>query len=437
MPEGSTQEAGGLRSWLASPADTRQRNIRSVLVDGIGVGIVAGVSSFLAVFLVRLGASPLLVGLLTSMPALTGMLLAIPIGRFLERQRNMVPWYSRARALVQASFALMGLVPFFFAPEGSAVAIIAIWALVTLPQTIVNITFTVVMGAVAGPRQRQYVMSRRWAILGATTAITVALVGAVLDRLSFPLNYQVVFIASCLGGLLSFAFSSQISIPDNQPQAAAAEGRGLRDAWRVLRTNPTFGRFVLSAFVFNFGLNLALPLFPLYWVRELNASDFWIGLINTVNNGIVLVGYFMWTAVTRRKGNVLVLRLCAFGLVLYPLLTGLTGSVPPLLLYAALAGIFAAGLNLVLFDISLATVPPDRVASYIALYQLTTYVATLVAPLLGTFLAEWVGYAMALFVAAALRLAGAALFVALRVGESPERALRLSPAPDEPRAAGD
>jgi len=119
------------------------------------------------------------------------------------------------------------------------------------------------------------------------------------------------------------------------------------------------------------------------------------------------VGYFMWTAVTQRRGNVIVLRLCAFGLALYPLLTGLTGSVPPLLIYAAMAGIFSAGVNLVLFDISLATVPPDRVASYIALYQLTTYVATLVAPLLGTTLAGWLGYAPALFISAGLRLAGA------------------------------
>jgi Na+/melibiose symporter-like transporter len=405
-----------------NPTDIQKRNVRSVIIDGIGVGIVTGVSSFLAVFLVRLGASPVLVGLLTSMPALTGMLLAIPIGRFLERQHNMVPWYSRARALVQASFVLMGLVPFFLGNQEAALAIIVIWALVTVPQTVVGITFTVVMSAVAGPRMRQYLMSRRWSILGATTAISVALVGAVLDRISFPLNYQVVFLGSFLGGMLSFLFSSRITIPDNPPPDPAKRGAGgLREYSEMLRSNPPFARYVVSSLVFNFGINLALPLFPLYWVRELNASDFWIGLINTVNNGIVLVGYFMWTLVTRRWGNVLVLRLCAFGLVLYPLLTALTGRVEPLLLYAALAGIFGAGQALVAFDISLSTVPPERVAAFVALLQLTTYMAALAAPLLGTALAGMLGYGPALFVAAAIRLAGALLFVFLRVGEGGER----------------
>ena len=94
------QRGAALGRWVTQPASVEQRNTRHVLIDGIGVGIVSGVATFLSVFLVRLGASSFLVGLLTSMPALTGILLALPVGRMLERQRNIVPWYSRARVLV-------------------------------------------------------------------------------------------------------------------------------------------------------------------------------------------------------------------------------------------------------------------------------------------------------------------------------------------------
>jgi MFS family permease len=257
-------------------------------------------------------------------------------------------------------------------------------------------------------------------VLGVTTAITVAIVGWLLERLAFPLNYQMIFIGSFIGGMLSFAFSSQITIPDNKPALVGdnkpALGERLQTLRTTLRANASFSKFVLSSFVFNCGLTLALPLFPLYWVRSLGASDFWIGVINTVNSGIVMVGYFLWTMVVRRRGNGFVLRVCAFGLVLYPLLTGLTSVVPPLVFYAALAGIFGAGLNLVLFDISLATCPPERTASYIAMYQFTTYVATLLAPLLAPLLADALGFSTALFIAAALRLAGAGLFFILDVG---------------------
>lgn len=407
--------------WFTQPTSTEQRNVRNVLIDGIGVGIVSGIATFLSVFLARLGATPFTVSLLTSMPAMTGMLLALPIGRMLERQRNIVPWYSRARVWVLSSYALTGLVPFFFPGASAAIPIIIIWAIASVPQAIVNVAFTVVMGAVAGPSRRFYLMSRRWSVLGITTAIAVALAGVILDWIAFPLNYQVVFIASFLGGLLSFAFSSRISIPDNVSQAAAHKAHRpwrarLSEGVAAFRANAEFSRFVISAFVFNCGLSMSIPLLPLYWVRVVNASDTWIGLINTVNNGVLLGAYFLWVTVARKRGKRFALLACSLGLAFYPLLTGLTRIPQPLPIYAGLSGIFAAGLNLVLFDILLSSAPKERTASYVALYQTTTYVATFAGPTLGTVLASAWGYAPALFVSAGLRLAGFVLFLVLGVG---------------------
>src|SRR5262245_59196948 len=200
LPGSFPRALGRFVRSLTHPGSTQERNVRNVLIDGVGVGLVSGVSTFLSVFLVRLGASAFLVGLLTSMPALTGMALALPVGRLLERQRNVVPWYSRARVLVLGSYALTGLVPFVFPPNIAPIPIIVTWALVTVPQTIVNVAFTIVMGAVAGADRRYYLMSRRWSVLGLTTALSVALAGALLNTISFPLNYQLVFIGSFAGG---------------------------------------------------------------------------------------------------------------------------------------------------------------------------------------------------------------------------------------------
>jgi hypothetical protein len=407
--------------WLRHPASVQQRNVRNVVIDGIGVGIVQGVASFLPVFLVRLNASPLLVGLLTALPAVTGMLLVLPIGRFLDRQRTIIPWYSRARVSVFACYALIGLLPFGVPQPLLPTVIIALWAIATVPQTIVTVAFTVVMGAVAGPEQRATVMSRRWGMLGATTALTVALVSVALDQIRFPLSYQVVFIGSFGGALLSFAFSRRITLPDQPPRAAAEEAPR---AWRTqlravvdtLAHHGAYTRFVASQFVFNVGLLMAVPLFPLYWVRELHVSDAWVGTITLANQGVVLIAYFGWAVLVRRTSAVVVLRVCSFGLVLYPVLTALTRSVPPLVVYAGMAGIFGAGLNLVLFDLLLRTCPPEQTASYVGLYQWTIFLATLVAPLAGTTLAASWGYAPALLLAGALRGAGALLFMRLRVG---------------------
>jgi MFS family permease len=396
------------------------RNQRSVIIDGIGVGIVGGIATFLAVFLARLGASPLLVGLLTSMPAFTGLLLAIPVGRMLERQTDIVPWYSRARVWVQATYALTGLLPFFLPIGYVPTAVIVLWAIATIPQTIVNITFTVVMGAAAGPQRRQQLMSWRWSTLGAATAVSVAGAGWLLEQFSFPINYQIVFLVSFLGGMLSFFFSSRISI-DTTPSSQAHK-TGLRalltESVGMLREVPAFSRYITATFVFNCGIWMAMPLFPLYWVRVVEASDFEIGLVNTVNSGVLLIAYFVWARVSAKRGNLPVLFASTIALSLYPLLTGMTESIVIITILAGLAGFIGSGKDLVFFDLALETMPRDRVPSFVALQQLTGYVATLAMPLVGTFLATQFDYHIALYVAGGLRLAGVVLLYVLKIGRT-------------------
>jgi hypothetical protein len=301
--------------------------------------------------------------------------------------------------------------------------VIAIWALVTVPATFVNVAFTVVMGGVAGPRRRFYVMSLRWSSLGAITAVTVTLVGQALDRIAFPLNYQLIFIGSFLGGLLSFFFSRSISLPDNQPQPDIAPApahrmgawlRSLADAMRS--APPAFRSYALSAFVFRSGVAMALPLFPLYWVREVAASDAWIGIISTAGSGVLLVAYFIWSVAARRIGIGAVLLISSFGMSLYPLAAATTGSVMLLAALAGMSGFFAAGNDLVNFDLVLSTAPTEHQATYVGLFQTLQNAALFLMPLVGTVLADLAGLRLALVLAGILRLIGTGLYVALRVG---------------------
>ena len=427
-----------LPGWFTHPATVEERNARDVLVDGIGVGIASGIGTFLSVFMVRLGASDFQVGLITAMPALTGMLFALPIGQFLERQRNIVPWYSRARFYVLTSYVLTGLVPFFFKDNAPA-AIIVIWAIATIPQTIVNVAFTVVMGGVAGPHRRFWLMSRRWSSLGFTNAMVVFAAGQFLGHTdgNFPINYQILFIVSWLGGLISLYYSSHITLPDQVPVVREKQPRvplrqRLAAASATFRDNPLFSKFIVSQFMFRWGLTFAVPLLPLYWVRTLGLSDGSIGTINTMYNGVLIVAYFTWGRLARKFGIRWVLLVSTAGFALYPLATALTGNVAVLIVFAAVAGFFLAGTDLVIFDVLLGTVPSDHQATYVGLYQTTNNMAMFFAPLVATTMAARVGIVPALVAAAGFRLAGFLMFYLLRVGykaPAPTAQVTSSPAP--------
>ena len=422
-PPGTSSDAHSKASLVrpsgAARTLTQIKNFRYVQIDAIGVGLAIAASPFLPVFLTRLGASNFQVGLLTSMPALAGLLLAIVIGNILQRQRNIVPWFSGARLMVISAYALTGLVPFLVPREWAIPAVLLIWALVTLPQTVVTVCFSVVMNAVAGPQGRYDLMSRRWSILGATSAITVALVGQFLDRVSFPINYQAVFMGLSLGGLISFYFSSHIQIPDNPPQPRK-DGQSLKQRIKsyidLIRSQPAFISFSAKRFVFISGQTLAAPLFPLYYVREVQATDAWIGIITTVQTAVVLIGYYLWTRQSKLRGSRYVLLRTTLGLSIYPALIASTHRVELIALIAGLAGILQAGIELVFFDELMKTVPIEYSALFVSLAQSLQNFSGVIAPLIGTLLADQIGIGGAMLVSAAIRLLGFGLFARGRIG---------------------
>ena len=71
------------------------------------------------------------------------------------------------------------------------------------------------------------------------------------------------------------------------------------------------------------------------------------------------------------------------GLAIYPTLTAFTNRVELIVVYATLAGLFQAGLDLVFFDELMKTVPPEYSATFVSLAQSLQYVSMVASPLVG------------------------------------------------------
>jgi len=402
--------------WFSTPQTSdaiQQRNFRNVQIDAIGVGLANAVAPFVSVFLARLGASNIQIGLLTTMPAIAGFIFSIPFGRYLQKQANIVRWFSFARLSVIMSYAMIGIASFVVPQKHLITVILMLLALITIPQTILSITFSVVMNAVAGPDGRFELMSRRWSILGITTSLTTILLGQVLDLIKFPSNYQVAFIGLSMGGMISYYFSSRIDL--SKSKSFDADKRiSSREGWKqylsMILSEKPFIQFVSKRLVYMAGISLAVPLFPIYFVRGINLTDSWIANIATAQTFILLFGYTFWVYQSRAKGARKVLLWSTAGLSLYPILTSFTRSPILILLYAGMAGIFSAGLNLVFFDELMKTVPIQYSANFVSFSQTLEYMPSILAPLIGSFLADHVGISFALALSGCVRFIGFLLF---------------------------
>ncbi len=399
-----------LPSQVTNPV--QRDNFKNVLRDGLAVGYATAGMPFLAVFLTRLGASNFEVGLLTSMPAFTGLLFAIPLGVWLQQKRNIIPWYSWTRFLQLSGFAFTGIIPFILPPEAWIPAIILVWGLITFPQAILTILFNVVMSSVAGNVSRFELLSRRWALVGMITTVATLGIGEVLSRRNFPFNFQLVFLLVSIGAIFSLFFTSRLRIPENKP--ILSQGINYLDRFRQIfasvRRYPAFLSFTFKRFIFLTGVAFAAPLFPLYYVRQANLPDISIAYITMANTMVMVVGYFFWLRFSRTRGSRPILLWTTLGISLFPIFVAQTTNSGVIILLAAVAGLFNAGLNLVFFDELMRNIPVEQSPSFVAFAQTTQYLTTMISPLVSAWLAQMFGLNAALIIAGMIQLFGFFLF---------------------------
>ena len=402
-----------LRPGRPSGSDTLH-NAWVMRWDSVAMGVVNAASPYLPVLVARLGGTAFQIGLLTSIPAVAGFSLAIPIGQFLQRRGNPVKWYSTARLISNSSYALIGLTVSLAPHDVVVPLILAIWLLAALPSTMGVVLFPVVMDGTAGPHGRLELMSRRWSWMGLTMAITVSIIGVFLERVPFPINYTIAFLSFTVGGVASYFFSRQFRIPSVGPPPRTdnpSRRERFRRARALIRSQPAFLHYSVRQLVYVSGTRLALPLIPLYYVTVVDAPDAWIGIIATGQSLALLGGYQFWKRQSRIHGTRILLLIVLFISALYPAALSLTQQLFVVATLATVAAFFSAGVDLILFDELMRTVPRQYGVTFASIDTTLVNLATIVMPLVGATVSGLFGIETALRFSAFLSLCGLVLFI--------------------------
>lgn len=425
------------RRRLRNPTPTSDaiNNARVMRGDAIAMGVIAAASTFLPVLVARLGGSAFAVSLLTAIPAVAGFLLAIPLGQYLQRRTTIVPWYSVARLTAHLGYALVALAVLLAPPAIAVPVILVVWAVVSVPSTLGQLLFPLVMDAAAGPHGRLELMSRRWAVMGLTMAVTVALIGQFLDRVAFPLNYAVVFVGFGLAGIVSYHFSRQFRIPPGDPPPPSGAGFApltrLRELVATARSEPAFLSYSVRQLIYLSGVRFALPLIPLYYVRVVEAPDAWIGIIATVQSLALLVGYVFWRRQSQLRGTRLILLVALIVSSLFPAALSLAQELVVVAVLAGGAALFTAGVDLILFDELMRSFPRRQGVTFVSIDTTLVNLVTIVTPLAGASLAAITGLEAALRFGSVISLVGVVLFIQAARRSAPAGAAggRGEPAP--------
>lgn len=385
-------------------------------------GVLSGSSvTFLTVYAARLGASGLQIGLLSSMSAAVSLLLAIPAGRWLERQ-DINKAVFRASIWYRLGYLLWVPLPWLFGQGAQVWALIAIAFLMAIPLTPLSVGFNALFAAAVPAEWRAHVAGMRNILYAVAFILSSLGSGYLLEQLAFPANYQVVFGIGFFGAAMSslhlyFIKPLQTDSPplqdDPRPAPAKKSASAPRHWLATLRLDiwrAPFGRILLVFLGFHAAQYMALPLFTLYMVNILRLNDDQIGLGTALFYLTVLAGSTQLHRIVRRFGHHKVTGASVAGLAAYALclslsktplhyyLTSLVGG----LNYALLLGAYANYL--------LEKIPAHDRPAHLAWYNVVLNASILAGSLSGPLIGDALGVGEALMLVALLRfLSGLAI----------------------------
>jgi MFS family permease len=392
--------------------------------------LAASATAFVAVYAARQGASAFQIGLLSAGPAMVNLVFTLPAGRWLERQPVHGPVFWTA-VFHRAFYLLWVPLPMLLSPQPQIWALVAITLVMSIPGTALAVGFNALFADAVPPEWRGHVAGVRNALLAIVFIVVSLLCGYILDTVTFPLGYQIVFALGFVGATMSTVHLWFLAMRARQP-ARPRVGRALGDlAWpgtvrtladairpgaalrflvrpRLQLRTPDllrgpFGRLLAILFAFYLSLHLAIPLFPLHWVENLHLSDQEIGLGTAVFYVSVFLGSIRLEHLVRRFGNQRVTAIGAMLMSSYPAFLALAHGLGLFLVGSAAGGLGWSLLGGALTNYVLERIPAGQRPAHLAWYNLVLNAGLLSGSLLGPVLAGALGLPQTLAVSAALR----------------------------------
>jgi len=384
--------------------------MRFLVLEVFWAALALGCYSFAAAFLIRIGGSNLMVSLLTSAAALVNALTAIPFAIFMERKARRWPWV--VGSLVAFRLGHMGLIFIPFLPAYRPEAMVLLLLLVNVPVALFNAGWLPMFADVVPIERRARLFSARNLTLGVTMMVTTFLAGRWLDAAPFPLNYQLMFGFALAMSMVSTLYIARLSIPDSPVPARESRPRpSLADFRALAAQQRPFVNITVNTLVFNIAFWMAQPLQPIYFVRELGASDGWMGIWLALINGGALIGNLVWPRLMERRGFGWVLVRAAALSAVYYLLIGAVPNLTLILVFAVMFGAISPGVDVSHFNILLEVCPPERRALYLGIFTTIMNMGFFLATLACAPLIDLIGARTLVLILAGLRLGGALLFL--------------------------
>lgn len=269
--------------------------------------------------------------------------------------------------------------------------------------------------------QSRYFGTRN-SLTGAATLLGTIFTGIVLSKIQFEPGFSFIFLISFVGTMISFYYLSKHVEPivpepgETKKQYRTNDCPIIQfDFKTTLNTfkDPIYGSIFsltcLAIFIFHIGYSMAIPLFTLRQVQQLELNNTLIGLIVTLTGLTALSGSYIGGWASNRWGYRYVLLFSTLLSIIPPLIWAITSKMAWLFIASSIWGL-TGNAYMICFQYMVLAVSPFKDRSrFVAMNTVTGNLAGALGPIIGMILTKipfW-GIRGSLVIAALFMLGGA------------------------------
>ncbi len=375
-------------------------SLKASTIDGVFAAIFISITGgvLLTNFLLQVGASPVEIGMVSSIPMLLNLLQ--PLGAYVGDRTSSRHYYCLwifgvARLLWLILVVAIGLVSL----SGENLHQLVTW-------TLAMVLVTHILESLGGPawlswmavlvphRLRGRYFGFRNSAASLTNLVGVPLLGFGVE--AWPTGtiggYAVVLFLAVVVGIISLG--CQFFMTDVNPQLTAKKQVIEQNSFSFLGNfSPNFLKFLFYFGLWTFAVNLSSPFFNLYLLDNLHLDLYWATLYGSLTAGANLVMLIWWGKIADKVGNRPLLLLVGILAAVTPLFwLGVGADNISLWVWLPLIHLFSGGtwaaIELCSSNIQMEVAPTEHPSSYFAVAAAVAGVCGALGTTAGGFLSE-------------------------------------------------
>ncbi len=376
----------------------------------VGLNIV---SSFAPLFLLRaLHANAEEVALYNALPALM-TIIATYFGAMWMNYVASKKWFCiYATTGARTFYALIAISPFLFHVPLIAAVVVLLIAFMNIPQAFSNLSWQSLIGDLIPEDRRAPFFGKRNRVVTLFGMLATLIPGLILER--FPAQsippYQFFFFVTVITSFFEVYYLVRHIEHTELPLQKRAFHLRPKDFVGMFQ-NRRYVKFLMGSVIFNFGWQMAWPLFNLYQINTAGATAIWMSAFTVASQMSQILTFRFWSRFSLRFGNAITLAIVCFGMATTPILTILSTSMIYLTVLNFFTGAFVGGTNLLLLNYLLEVSPNEERTEYIAHYNIILGTVGFLAPQFGVLVLPLLHLELSMVLSTIIRVAGGAYFI--------------------------